>query len=98
VPLPVRLSVRNYASAHQWSAYQLLSMGRLGEARHEIERGKDLDPRHSARRSPTLASPILGVTTSHAHAVKFAEIAGGLHGLCLTHAERVNAELVPFVA
>ena len=30
--------------------------------------------------------------------VKFAEIAGGPHGLCWTHADRVNAELVPFVA
>ena len=29
--------------------------------------------------------------------VKFAEIAGGPHGLCWTHADRVNAELVPFV-
>jgi pimeloyl-ACP methyl ester carboxylesterase len=29
---------------------------------------------------------------------KFAEIAGGPHGLCWTHADRVNAELVPFVA
>src|SRR5436190_10880932 len=28
---------------------------------------------------------------------KFAEIAGGPHGLCWTHADRVNAELVPFV-
>ena len=30
--------------------------------------------------------------------VRFAEIAGGPHGLCWTHADRVNAELVPFVA
>jgi len=30
--------------------------------------------------------------------VTFAEIAGGPHGLCWTHADRVNAELVPFVA
>jgi non-heme chloroperoxidase len=30
--------------------------------------------------------------------VKLAEIAGGPHGLCWTHADRVNAELVPFVA
>jgi non-heme chloroperoxidase len=30
--------------------------------------------------------------------VKFAEIAGGPHGVCWTHADRVNAELVPFVA
>ena len=30
--------------------------------------------------------------------VKFAEIAGGPHGLCWTHADRVNAELVSFVA
>jgi non-heme chloroperoxidase len=30
--------------------------------------------------------------------VKFAEIAGGPHGLCWTHADRLNAELVPFVA
>jgi non-heme chloroperoxidase len=29
--------------------------------------------------------------------VKFAEIAGGPHGLCWTHADRVNAELVPCV-
>jgi pimeloyl-ACP methyl ester carboxylesterase len=29
--------------------------------------------------------------------VKFVEIAGGPHGLCWTHADRVNAELVPFV-
>jgi pimeloyl-ACP methyl ester carboxylesterase len=29
--------------------------------------------------------------------VKFAEIAGGPHGLCWTHADRVNAELLPFV-
>ena len=29
--------------------------------------------------------------------VRFAEIAGGPHGLCWTHADRVNAELVPFV-
>jgi pimeloyl-ACP methyl ester carboxylesterase len=29
--------------------------------------------------------------------VKFAEIAGGLHGLCWTYADRVNAELVPCV-
>jgi non-heme chloroperoxidase len=29
--------------------------------------------------------------------VKFAEIAGGPHGLCWRHADRVNAELVPFV-
>jgi non-heme chloroperoxidase len=29
--------------------------------------------------------------------VTFAEIAGGPHGLCWTHADRVNAELVPFV-
>ena len=29
--------------------------------------------------------------------VKFAEIVGGPHGLCWTHADRVNAELVPFV-
>jgi non-heme chloroperoxidase len=29
--------------------------------------------------------------------VKFAEIAGGPHGLCWTHADRVNAELVSFV-
>ncbi len=34
----------NYASAHQWYAYQLLWMGRLAEARDEIERAKDLDP------------------------------------------------------
>jgi hypothetical protein len=25
------------------------------------------------------------------------EIAGGPHGLCWTHADRVNAEVVPFV-
>ena len=30
--------------------------------------------------------------------VKFAEIPGGPHGLCWTHADAVNAELVPFVA
>lgn len=30
--------------------------------------------------------------------VKVAEIAGGPHGLCWTHADRVNAELVPFWA
>jgi pimeloyl-ACP methyl ester carboxylesterase len=30
--------------------------------------------------------------------VKVAEIAGGPHGLCWTHADLVNAELVPFVA
>jgi pimeloyl-ACP methyl ester carboxylesterase len=30
--------------------------------------------------------------------VRFAEIPGGPHGLCWTHADRVNAELVPFVA
>jgi pimeloyl-ACP methyl ester carboxylesterase len=30
--------------------------------------------------------------------VKFAEIPGGPHGLCWTHADGVNAELVPFVA
>jgi non-heme chloroperoxidase len=30
--------------------------------------------------------------------ITFAEIAGGPHGLCWTHAARVNAELVPFVA
>ena len=30
--------------------------------------------------------------------IKFVEIPGGPHGLCWTHAERVNAELVPFVA
>jgi non-heme chloroperoxidase len=30
--------------------------------------------------------------------VKSAEIPGGPHGLCWTHADRVNAELVPFVA
>jgi len=30
--------------------------------------------------------------------VKVAEIAGGPHGLCWTHADRVNAELVPFLA
>jgi non-heme chloroperoxidase len=29
--------------------------------------------------------------------VKFVEIAGGPHGLCWTHADQVNAELVPFV-
>jgi non-heme chloroperoxidase len=29
--------------------------------------------------------------------VKFAEIPGGPHGLCWTHADRVNAALVPFV-
>jgi len=29
---------------------------------------------------------------------KLAEIAGGPHGLCWTHADRVNAELVAFVA
>jgi non-heme chloroperoxidase len=29
--------------------------------------------------------------------VTFAEIAGGPHGLCWTHADRVNAALVPFV-
>ena len=29
--------------------------------------------------------------------IKFVEIPGGPHGLCWTHAERVNAELVPFV-
>jgi hypothetical protein len=29
--------------------------------------------------------------------VKFAEIAGGPHDLCWTHADRVNADLVPFV-
>jgi tetratricopeptide (TPR) repeat protein len=28
----------NYASAHQWYAYQSMWMGRLEEARHEIER------------------------------------------------------------
>jgi len=30
--------------------------------------------------------------------VTFAEIAGGPHGLCWTHADRVNAALLPFVA
>ena len=30
--------------------------------------------------------------------VRVVEIAGGPHGLCWTHADRVNAELVPFVA
>lgn len=30
--------------------------------------------------------------------VRLAEIPGGPHGLCWTHADRVNAELVPFVA
>src|SRR5262249_54286209 len=34
----------NYASAHQWYAYHLMWTGRLDEARHEIERAKDLDP------------------------------------------------------
>jgi non-heme chloroperoxidase len=29
---------------------------------------------------------------------KYAEIPGGPHGLCWTHADRVNAELVPFVS
>jgi non-heme chloroperoxidase len=29
--------------------------------------------------------------------VKLAEIPGGPHGLCWTHGDRVNAELVPFV-
>jgi pimeloyl-ACP methyl ester carboxylesterase len=30
--------------------------------------------------------------------VRFAEIPGGPHGLCWTHADPVNAALVPFVA
>jgi non-heme chloroperoxidase len=30
--------------------------------------------------------------------VKVVEIAGGPHGLCWTHADRVNGELVPFLA
>src|SRR5262249_6193633 len=34
----------NYASAHQWYAYYLMWTGRLDEARHEIERAKELDP------------------------------------------------------
>jgi len=34
----------NYASAHQWYAYHLLWTGRLGEARLEVERAKELDP------------------------------------------------------
>ena len=46
-----------------------------------------LPPDATSRRQATL-------TTN----ATFAEIPGGPHGLCWTHADRVNAELVPFVA
>ncbi len=53
----------NYATAHQWYAETLTMMGRLSEARQEIDRALDLDPLSVAART-TLAD-VLTASRDH---------------------------------
>jgi len=56
----------------------------------------------NARSTPTGRRSLQVLATSHRQAkmikhAKLAEIPGGPHGLCWTHGDRVNAELLAFV-